>query len=190
MPLIPGPSASTSASATVRHEQGEYAIYDPYNPSLDRGPCSFNSNQIVYCERYLQPAVPRQSGAEWLANQSHIQPTLRACPSTSRTWDVPVSIQHWRRNRRRASQSRPRLQPHDVRKIDEWYNPACFVLQPYGTIGNSGRNSLNNPNYFDWDFAIMKQTKLTEKFKRAAPGGVLRYRQSPQHVFWQSGHQF
>ena len=34
------------SSATVSNEQGEYAVCDPYNPSLDRGPCSFNSNQL------------------------------------------------------------------------------------------------------------------------------------------------
>ena len=77
-----------------------------------------------------------------------------------------------------------------TRKIDEWYNPACYVLQPYGTIGNSSENSLNNPNYFDWDLAIMKQTKLTEKLSVQLRAEILRYRQSPQHVFWQSGHQF
>ena len=35
-----------NASATVSSEQGECAVYDAYNPSADRGPCSFNSNQV------------------------------------------------------------------------------------------------------------------------------------------------
>ena len=26
-----------------------------------------------------------------------------------------------------------------------------------------GRDSLNNPNYFNWDFAFIKNTKLTER---------------------------
>jgi len=37
------------------------------------------------------------------------------------------------------------------------------VYAPYGTLGNSGRNSLNNPNVFNWDFSIVKDTKLNEK---------------------------
>ena len=36
----------TSASAMEGNEQGDYAINDAWNPSLDRGPCTFNSNQI------------------------------------------------------------------------------------------------------------------------------------------------
>ena len=34
------------ASATISTEQGEWAVVDAYNPSLDRGPCSFSSNQV------------------------------------------------------------------------------------------------------------------------------------------------
>ena len=37
------------------------------------------------------------------------------------------------------------------------------MYAPYGTLGNSGRNSLNNPNVFNWDFSIVKDTKLNEK---------------------------
>ena len=38
---------------------------------------------------------------------------------------------------------------------------SCFA--PFGTLGNSGRDSLNNPNFFNFDFAIYKDTRLTEK---------------------------
>jgi len=37
------------------------------------------------------------------------------------------------------------------------------VYAPYGTLGNSGRNSLNNPDFFNMDFSIVKNTKLNEK---------------------------
>ena len=35
------------SSATVSSEQGEYAVWDPYNPKLDRGLCSFNSTSCL-----------------------------------------------------------------------------------------------------------------------------------------------
>ena len=37
------------------------------------------------------------------------------------------------------------------------------MLPPFGTLGNSGRDSLNNPNFVNFDFALFKDTKLTEK---------------------------
>ena len=36
-------------------------------------------------------------------------------------------------------------------------------MQPFGTIGSEGRDSLQGPNYFTADFAIVKNTKLTER---------------------------
>ena len=49
-----------------------------------------------------------------------------------------------------------------TKKRTQWWNPECFVFAPYGTVGNTSRNSLNNPNYFNLDFSIVKNTKLTE----------------------------
>jgi hypothetical protein len=37
------------------------------------------------------------------------------------------------------------------------------VYAPYGTLGDTGRDALNNPNFFNLDFSIVKNTKLTEK---------------------------
>ncbi len=34
---------------------------------------------------------------------------------------------------------------------------------PYGTIGNSGRDTITNPDYFNMDFSLVKNTKLTER---------------------------
>ncbi len=34
---------------------------------------------------------------------------------------------------------------------------------PYGTIGDAGRDSVNNPDFFNWDFSVMKNTKITER---------------------------
>lgn len=44
----------------------------------------------------------------------------------------------------------------------EWYNPASFVLQDPGTIGNLGRNSLVAPGFMDFDMSVDKETRLTE----------------------------
>jgi hypothetical protein len=151
----------TSASAMEGNEQGEYAINNPWNPSLDRGPCSFNSNQIFSLNAiYGLPFHGNRALNGW-----QISPILAYSKG------LPINVQEgtfqYQSNISGLTEGeRPELVPGCkpmTRKVTEWYNPACYVLQPYGTIGNTSENSLNNPNYFDWDLAVMKTTKLTEK---------------------------
>ena len=42
----------------------------------------------------------------------------------------------------------------------QWFNPAAFVLQPVGTLGNVGHNSLVGPGLVDFDFGMHKNSKL------------------------------
>ena len=150
-----------NASASVSSEQGEYAIFDPYNPSMDRGPCSFNSNQLFSANAiYSLPFHGNRALNGW-----------QISPIFSYFKGLPINVQGmwalYQSNINGATEGeRPNLVPGCnpmVRKVTQWYNPACFVLQPFGTSGDVGRDSLNNPNYFDWDFAFIKETKLTER---------------------------
>ncbi|HEX5432391.1 MAG TPA: hypothetical protein VFW83_10520 [Bryobacteraceae bacterium] len=50
-----------------------------------------------------------------------------------------------------------------VKKLNEWYNPACFQLQPVGEMGTEGRNVFSNPDAWNLDFALLKNTKITEE---------------------------
>jgi hypothetical protein len=40
-----------------------------------------------------------------------------------------------------------------------FFDPCAFVLQPVGTLGNVGRDSLIGPGFSELDFAIQKDTK-------------------------------
>jgi hypothetical protein len=47
--------------------------------------------------------------------------------------------------------------------LDHYYfNPNSFALEPFGTIGNAGRGAMHGPGINNWDFSLMKDTKLTE----------------------------
>jgi hypothetical protein len=49
----------------------------------------------------------------------------------------------------------------------QWFNPACFAIEPVGTFGNLGRTTFNGPSLVDFDFAMMKNTsirKISEAF--------------------------
>jgi len=55
------------------------------------------------------------------------------------------------------SSSRPRAQ-----QIAEWFNTSVFTVNAVGTYGNSGKNILYGPRLFNTDFALIKNTALTE----------------------------
>ena len=44
--------------------------------------------------------------------------------------------------------------------VNQWYDPSCFALQPVGTLGNLGRDTLAGPDFTNFDFALMKTTPL------------------------------
>jgi hypothetical protein len=45
----------------------------------------------------------------------------------------------------------------------QWFNTSAFVLQPLGTFGNAGRNSVVAPGYKTSDLSIVKNTILKER---------------------------
>src|SRR5262249_37943386 len=48
--------------------------------------------------------------------------------------------------------------------INDWFNPAAFVLPAKGTWGNLGRYAARGPGYYEIDTALQKRFLLTERF--------------------------
>ncbi|PYV13191.1 MAG: hypothetical protein DMG07_15230, partial [Acidobacteria bacterium] len=48
------------------------------------------------------------------------------------------------------------------RSIDSWFNPAAFAVPAPFTYGNSARNLLFGPGFFNWDAGVFKNTRLRE----------------------------
>lgn len=46
--------------------------------------------------------------------------------------------------------------------ISEWFNPAAFVTPPLYTFGNSGRDILRGPSYFQPDWGLSRSFKIKE----------------------------
>ncbi len=46
----------------------------------------------------------------------------------------------------------------------EWFNTAAFQANALGTFGNTGKNALRGPRYFDADIAAVKNFKISERF--------------------------
>lgn len=49
-----------------------------------------------------------------------------------------------------------------VRNTDRWFNKAAYALQPFGTLGNSGRNPVILPGVIHWDFSTQKNFRVVE----------------------------
>ena len=53
----------------------------------------------------------------------------------------------------------PGYGPHNavLGRVDQWFDPDAFVLQPAGTFGNTGRGDFTGPNLRTLDVALTKQ---------------------------------
>jgi hypothetical protein len=54
----------------------------------------------------------------------------------------------------------PQLGRHTSASALTWLNPAAFQPQPFGVVGNAGRDSLIGPGLVDFDASLMKNTPL------------------------------
>ncbi len=57
------------------------------------------------------------------------------------------------------------ISPNDIaqRNTGKYFNTAAFVVQPFGTYGNVGRNTLIGPGIFSMDASILKNFNFTER---------------------------
>lgn len=49
-----------------------------------------------------------------------------------------------------------------------WFDPTAFTAQPFGVVGNAGRDSLIGPKLVDFDASLMKNTPLRFLSERAS----------------------
>jgi hypothetical protein len=52
--------------------------------------------------------------------------------------------------------------PHAA-QVAEFFDTSFFAPNALGTFGNSGKNILRAPRFFNVDLGLLKQTKVTEK---------------------------
>jgi hypothetical protein len=48
---------------------------------------------------------------------------------------------------------------------NQYFNPAAFIVPTTGTYGNVGRDILTGPGITEFDFSVLKDTLLSERFK-------------------------
>jgi hypothetical protein len=48
-------------------------------------------------------------------------------------------------------------------QVFRWFDTSLFTANAVGTFGNSGRNILRGPTFFNSDLGLLKETALTER---------------------------
>lgn len=172
--------SGTSASGISRS-------VDPYNFALSRGDSSYDArHRFVVNYVYEIPSLSsrwnhafspyaldgwRISGITTL--QTGFPVTIGdtgyrslSCDSDVfyKCWDTPdvngpVTIY----NPRNATLVNTTLNPSNTFALSNYYfNPNAFSLEPFGTLGNEGRNNFHGPGINNTDLALMKELKLGE----------------------------
>jgi hypothetical protein len=71
--------------------------------------------------------------------------------------------------------------PRDERSTERFFNTAAFALQPFGQFGNSGRNAVTGPGLMQWDFSVLKDTRIHEGHKLQFRFEAFNF---PNHASW------
>jgi hypothetical protein len=138
-------------------------LENPFEQSIDRGPCSFDITQVL-----------RVNGLAALPfHGNRIVEGWQISGIVSTYSGVLFNVfTGFDRAGFRTTTNEPRpnyvggCDPYaGARTVSHWFNSACYTLQPVGTFGNTGRNSLRGPNFFNTDISISKDNKLTERLR-------------------------
>ena len=80
-------------------------------------------------------------------------------------------------------------EPGRIPRIAQWFNPAAFAVPAPFTYGNSARNMLFGPGYFNWDTAVFKNTRDHGAIEPAVPRGILQRPESSDVQSAREQHQ-
>jgi hypothetical protein len=152
-------SVNRGGTSTVPIEE------NPYNPSSNQGPCdtdvrlNFNAG-VVY-------DFPRWRAAGRLGEGWQIGSVVTAL--TGRPWTALLgsasdeSGQDLVYQRPDCTGVKPVYQFSDPNMPTITNVPAVFSIPAPNTIGTCGRNAFRGPGFRQWDFNLVKTTKITER---------------------------
>ena len=72
------------------------------------------------------------------------------------------------------------IAPTQVKTAAHWFNTCAFATQTKGTFGNTGRNTLLGPSVWNFDTALWRTFRLTERFKLDFRGEAFNVFNHPQ----------
>ena len=157
-------------SASSGLEQASAEILDARNQGFDRGPCTFNVTHALRVNSiYTLPFTGNRLVSGWQLGEVlsattgyPVNVTNGLLPQVANTGGLTADRPNY--------SGAPGCHPSQItdtvnaqQRTVQWFNPACYAVQPFATLGNVRRNSLIGPGLLDLDFSIIKQTRITEK---------------------------
>ncbi len=150
-------------------------VMNPFNQANDRGPCSYDITHILrvngtvalpfHGNRFVEGwqisgILSRYSGVPFNVNTGFDRAGLVVNNTprpnyTPNNPEVTVNGKFYP-----ACNNQP-----FIGSLTMWFNPNCYALEPVGTFGNTGRNTLRGPGFFNTDIALTKDTKVSEQFR-------------------------
>jgi hypothetical protein len=144
-------------------EEGALGQLNPYDPRYDRGDCNFDlRHNFVTNVLYSFPFHGNRLIEGW--QLSGIFTAQSGSPFSASDGFDDAGIDN------NFQSTRPDVVPGcnpyaGARTVTNWFNASCFRVEPAGTLGDAGRNTLVGPRFTNFDFAILKDTKVTEKLQ-------------------------
>jgi hypothetical protein len=144
---------------------------DPYDPGLDRGDCNFDLRHnfvanVVYSLPFrgnrlvegwqVSGIFTAQSGSPFTVNDGFDQAGISSNAAIPRPNVVPGCDPYIEKKVVLPG-------THTVEPL--WFNTSCYAIETAGTLGNLGRNTLVGPRLINLDFALLKNTKITERLQ-------------------------
>jgi hypothetical protein len=143
---------------------------NPFNPNFDRSVSNDDVPHVIHLSGIWQvPKFQAKGAAGGLLNGWEVTSILTwhsgfAFPIYSGSDNSFSGIGVDRADFIGTSLSQAKLDPNRShgQLIQEYFNPAFFVPNADGTFGNTGRNILRGPGFFNTDFGLIKDTRITE----------------------------
>lgn len=157
-----------NGSGSYGLEQGATGLLNPYDPRYDYGNCTFDLRHnfvgnVIYALPFhgnrliegwqMSGIFTAQSGAPFSISDGFDQAGLFNNVAATRP-DVTPGCNPYVRRRT--------LGPTGIIE-PQWINSSCYTLEPVGTLGNAGRDTLVGPRMINVDFALLKNTRITER---------------------------
>ncbi len=166
-------SYTYSKCLSIQDEGQSGSIQNPYDWSADKGDCDFNFPQIlVFSYAYELPfghgkyLGGSMNGVEngilggWQI--SGITSLQSGAPFTVTANATDVANINPSSETERANVTGQSIRSGFAQTVETWYNPAAFTTPAPYTFGDVGRNTLRGPDDRNFDFALLKNFRITE----------------------------
>jgi hypothetical protein len=156
-------------SGTYGLEEGATGLLDPYDLRYDYADCNFDLRHnlvanVIYQLPFhgnrlvegweLSGIFTAQSGSPFSVSDGFDQAGLFNNVASTRPDVTPGCNPYVKK--RALGPGVPYVEP-------QWISSSCFSLEPVGTLGDLPRNTLVGPRFMNLDFALLKNTKITER---------------------------